>query len=92
MSADIQIMGVVGLYLALSLFVGLRAGKGVSDSATGFVVGDRAMGGVLMYFVTGATIFSAFAFLGAPGWAWSRGAAAFHILAFGIPGFIPFVS
>jgi SSS family solute:Na+ symporter len=90
MSADQQIIAVVGGYLALSLFVGIRAGKGVSDSATGFVAGDRAMGGVLMYFVTGATIFSAFAFLGAPGWAWSRGAAAFHILAFGVLGFIPF--
>ncbi len=43
-----------------------------------------------MYFVTGATIFSAFAFLGAPGRAFSTGAASFYIIAFGVIGFVPF--
>lgn len=84
------ILLVVGAYLALSLAVGWRAGRGTSASAAGYVAGDRSMGGVLMYFVTGATIFSAFAFLGAPGRAWSTGAGAFHILAFGVLGFVPF--
>ena len=78
MSDEAQILLVVGAYLALSLFVGWRAARTASDSATGFVAGDRSMGPVLMYFVTGATIFSAFAFLGAPGRAYSTGAAAFH--------------
>ena len=43
-----------------------------------------------MYFITGATIFSAFAFLGGPGWAYSKGAAAFYILGYGALGFVPF--
>ena len=42
-----------------------------------------------MYFVTGATAFSAFAFLGGPGWAYSRGAAAFYILSYGALGMVP---
>ena len=54
------------------------------------MAGDRTLGLVLMYFITGATIFSAFAFLGGPGWAYSRGAASFYILAYGVLGFIPF--
>ena len=58
MSAEAQILLVVGAYLALNLFVGWRAARSASDSATGFVAGDRSMGPVLMYFVTGATIFS----------------------------------
>ncbi len=90
MSAEAQILAVVGAYLALSLGVGWRAGKGTSASATGYVAGDRAMGALLMYFVTGATIFSAFAFLGAPGRAYSTGAGAFYILAFGVLGLVPF--
>lgn len=90
MSAEAQTLLVVGGYLLLSLAVGWRAGKGTSASATGYVAGDRAMGALLMYFVTGATIFSAFAFLGAPGRAYSTGAGAFHILAFGALGFVPF--
>ncbi|MGD9387359.1 MAG: sodium:solute symporter family protein, partial [Gammaproteobacteria bacterium] len=55
----------------------------------GFVAGDRNFGFLVMYFVTGATVFSAFAFLGGPGWAYSRGVAAFYILAYGALGMAP---
>jgi SSS family solute:Na+ symporter len=34
-------------------------------------------------------VFSAFAFLGGPGWAYSRGAAAFYILSYGVLGMLP---
>ena len=84
------VLGVVAGYLGLCLFVGVRAKGDTSDTATGYVAGDRALGTLVMYFITGATIFSAFAFLGAPGWAYSRGAAAFYILGFGTLGFVPF--
>jgi SSS family solute:Na+ symporter len=43
-----------------------------------------------MYFITGATIFSAFTFLGMPGQAYKQGAASFYILSYGILGFVPF--
>jgi SSS family solute:Na+ symporter len=56
----------------------------------GYVAGDRSFGLLAMYFVTGASVFSAFAFLGGPGWAYSRGAAAFYILAYGALGMAPF--
>jgi SSS family solute:Na+ symporter len=76
-------------YLALTLWVGLRAGRGTSSTVDGFVAGDRNFGFLVMYFVTGATVFSAFAFLGGPGWAYSRGAAAFYILSYGVLGMLP---
>jgi SSS family solute:Na+ symporter len=57
---------------------------------TGYVAGDRDFGTIVMYFVTGATVFSAFAFLGGPGWAYSRGAAAFYILGYGVIGIAPY--
>jgi solute:Na+ symporter, SSS family len=84
------VVAVVALYLVVCLWLGFRAGTGSSDTATGYVAGDRAMGPVLMYFITGATIFSAFTFLGMPGWAYSRGAGSFYVLAYGILGFVPF--
>ena len=80
---------VVMAYLALTLFIGLRAGRKSSHTVTGFVAGDRDFGLLVMYFVTGATVFSAFAFLGGPGWAYSRGAAAFYILSYGVLGIAP---
>ncbi len=81
---------VIALYLAVTLAIGLAAGRRSSKSVTGYVAGDRSFGLLVMYFVTGATIFSAFAFLGGPGWAYSRGAAGFYILSYGVLGMAPF--
>ncbi len=80
---------MIAAYLGLTLWVGLRAGRGTSSTVDGFVAGDRDFGLLVMYFVTGATVFSAFAFLGGPGWAYSRGAAAFYILSYGVLGMLP---
>lgn len=77
------------VYLALVLAVGLWSGRGVSRSVTGFVAGDRRINGVLLYFIVGAAVYSSFAFLGTPGWAYSRGGAAFYVLCFSALGVIP---
>ena len=76
-------------YLFVSLLVGILAGRRASSSTAGYVVADREFGFIIMYFVMGASIFSAFAFLGGPGWAYSRGAAAFYILSYGTVGLAP---
>jgi SSS family solute:Na+ symporter len=76
-------------YLFLSLLIGLLAGRGTSQGTVGYVAGDRALGTVVLYFIMGASIFSAFAFLGGPGWAYSRGAAAFYIISYGTVGLVP---
>jgi len=84
------VLTVAFVYLAACLVVGMWPSKRTSDSAEGYVAGDRAMGLLVMYFITGATIFSAFAFLGMPGWAYSKGVAALYILGYGSLGFVPF--
>ena len=76
-------------YLLVSLMVGVMSGRRASSSTVGYVAADREFGFLVMYFVMGASIFSAFAFLGGPGWAYSRGAAAFYILAYGVVGLAP---
>lgn len=76
-------------YLLISLMVGLASGRRASESAEGYVAGDRSLGFLVLYFVLGASIFSAFAFLGGPGWAYSRGAAVFYILSYGTVGLLP---
>ncbi len=80
---------IIFTYLAVTLGVGLAAGRRASRSVQGYVAGDRDFGLLVMYFITGATVFSAFAFLGGPGWAYSRGAAAFYILTYGVLGMAP---
>lgn len=81
---------IIAAYLTLTLGIGLAAGRRQTESVAGYVAADRSFGLLVMYFVTGASVFSAFAFLGGPGWAYSRGAAAFYILAYGALGMAPF--
>lgn len=89
MNKSTLITTVIFTYLAVTLAVGLVAGRRASRSVQGYVAGDRDFGLLVMYFITGATVFSAFAFLGGPGWAYSRGAAAFYILTYGVLGMAP---
>ncbi len=91
MSPDAWIVTGVSLaYLIACLWVGMRGGAGASDSAVGYVAGDRALGPLVMYFIVGATVFSAFSFLATPGLAYTSGAAVFYVLGYGLVGFIPF--
>ena len=83
------VSSVIGVYLLITLMIGLRAGRRSTESVQGFVAGDRSFGFLVFYFVTGASVYSAFAFLGGPGWAYGRGAAAFYILSYGALGMAP---
>lgn len=76
-------------YLVFVLVLGLVPTMRASPSVAGYVAGDRAVSTFVLYFLLGSAIFSAFAFLGMPGWAYSRGAAAFFIVAYGALGLIP---
>ncbi|MBI1393243.1 MAG: sodium:solute symporter family protein [Alphaproteobacteria bacterium] len=84
------VSGVIAAYLILTLAIGLISGRGASKSVAGYVAGDRDFGLLVMYFVLGASVFSAFAFLGGPGWTYSRGAAAYYILSYGVLGMAPY--
>ena len=83
------ITAIVSGYLLLTLIIGLLAGRRTSSGVTGYVAADRRFGVLPMYFIVGGTIFSAFAFLGGPGWAYSRGAAVLYILSYGVLGIAP---
>ena len=90
MSREVGILLIALGYLALSLVVGLVfGGRSSGSDSQGFVAANRSFGLLVMYFIMGASIFSAFAFLGGPGWAYSRGAAAFYILSYGTIGLVP---
>jgi SSS family solute:Na+ symporter len=83
------ITAVVLAYLAITLAIGIIAGRRATRGVTGYVAADRQFGLLAMYFVIGASVFSAFAFLGGPGWAFSRGMAVLYILSYGVIGLAP---
>ena len=89
-TSAVVVVAVAAAYLVACLVIGMWPGKRGSDSAAGYVAGDRSFGLLVMYFVTGATIFSAFAFLGGPERSYVRGGAAYYVLGYGILGFVPF--
>jgi solute:Na+ symporter, SSS family len=89
METGTVILLIVAVYLLISLLTGLLPSFRITKSVGGFVAGDRSMNVFILYFVIGASIFSSFAFLGGPGWAYSRGAAAFYIIAYGVIGIVP---
>ena len=51
-------------------------------------VGGRRFGVILVWLLMAGEIYTTFTFLGASGWAYSRGAPAFYILAYGTIGYI----
>ena len=89
METWLVVLIVCGAYLAATLAMGLASSRTITNTVTGYVAADRTMNVLVLYFVLGASVFSSFAFLGGPGWAYSRGAAAFYILAFGTVGMVP---
>ena len=86
---QIALVMMIG-YLVIALLIGILSGKGRdSGSLTEFTVAGRDLNLIVTWFLMGGAIFSAFAFLGAPGWAFSRGAPAFYILAYLVFGIVP---
>lgn len=77
------VSAITAAYLGAVLTVGLRArSRSTGATLAGYVADERGLGFLVLFFIMGAEIFSAFAFLGAPGWAYSRGAPALYLLGY----------
>ncbi len=83
------ITAIIFIYLFFILFLGSFASKGQKSTVVEYIAASRSLGFFVMYFLMGGAIFSAFAFLGGPGWAYSKGGAAFYMLGFSAIGMVP---
>ncbi len=83
------ILAVILVYFVIIVFIGIKGSRGKSSSIEEYVAASRSLGFLVMYFLMGGAVFSAFAYLGGPGWAYSRGAASFYILSYTCLGIIP---
>ncbi|ADQ66335.1 Na+/proline symporter [Halogeometricum borinquense DSM 11551] len=66
-------MGVVGVYLVVSLLVGFVAYRLTSRDAEDYYLASRSLGTVVLLFTTFATLLSAFTFFGGPNLAYGAG-------------------
>ncbi len=69
-------------WLALNLIVGLAAKRKETLNIEEYFVASKGFGLIILWFTLAAGWLSAFAFLGGPGWAFSRGAPSFYIIIY----------
>jgi len=74
--------------IVLSAAVGIFAGRKVKMNLENWTVGGRRFGAVLIWLLMAGEIYTTFTFLGASGWAYSRGAPTFYILIYGTLAYI----
>jgi SSS family solute:Na+ symporter len=73
-----MIFAIVGI----SAIIGILAGARRKMDLEQWTVGGRGFGAVLMYLLMAGETYTTFAFLGASGWAYSRGGPTLYIMAY----------
>ncbi len=69
--------------IVLSSLLGIYAGRRVKMNLENWTVGGRRFGIVIIWLLMAGEIYTTFTFLGASGWAYSKGAPTFYILVYG---------
>ena len=82
MSPRIVSLAVILAIAGLGGGVGFLAGVRRKMDLEQWTVGGRGFGAVLMYLLMAGEIYTTFSFLGASGWAYSRGGPTLYILAY----------
>ncbi|GHH99632.1 sodium:solute symporter family protein [Neobacillus kokaensis] len=70
---------IIGLTMALSIFLGLRARKGQEMKLEQWAVAERNFGSLIMFVLMAGEMFSTFVFLGASGAAYRMGGPTIYI-------------
>ncbi len=65
--------GLIGLYLVVTIFIGIQANKKMTMSLEDFLLCGRQAGFIVLYLTVVATFHSAFAFLGSGGFFYTHG-------------------
>src|SRR5665647_763224 len=82
MSDSIVSLTVTFGIVVVSSVVAIYAGTRRKMSLEQWTVGGRSFGVLLVWLLMAGEVYTTFAFLGASGWAYSRGAPALYILAY----------
>ena len=81
MSDSFIIAALAVSYLVVVLVVGIAGRRSDAENSLDvFLAGGRGLGFIVLFFIIGAEFYSSVTFLGAPGWAYSRGVPALYLL------------
>ncbi|MFE1629496.1 sodium:solute symporter [Brevibacillus reuszeri] len=70
---------IITAFMALSIYLALRARKGKEMTLEQWSVGNRGLGSMLVFLLMAGEAFTTFTFLGASGFTYAAGAPAFYI-------------
>ena len=82
MSARLTALAIIFGIIFLGAGIGFVAGARQKMDLEQWTVGGRGFGSVLMYLLMAGEVYTTFSFLGASGWAYSRGGPTLYILAY----------
>ncbi|VBB04989.1 sodium/solute symporter [Lucifera butyrica] len=88
MNNAISSLIIIFLFVITATIVGMIPGMNKKMNLEEWAVGDRNFGRWLNWFILSGEIYTAFAFLGASGWAYARGGPTFYILGYGALAYI----
>jgi len=88
MTPSVVAMSVIFGIVLLGSLVGFGAGAGRKMNLEEWSVAGRSFGVVFMWLLMAGEIYTTFAFLGASGWAYSRGGPALYIMAYITLGYV----
>ncbi len=76
-------VAIIFSWIVITLVVGILAGIKRKFNLEGYLVSGRALGALFLYMLFAAEIYSAYAFLGTAGWAYSFGMPIMYAFAYG---------
>ncbi len=82
MSNEVAAIIVISVFVIGATIIGMIPGLRKTLSLEEWAVGGRSFGRTLNWFILAGEIYTAFAFLGASGWAYARGGPTFYILGY----------
>src|ERR1700720_3680318 len=82
MSPSTVALVVIFAIVVLGAGIGFLAGARRKMDLEQWTVGGRGFGAVLMYLLMAGEVYTTFSFLGASGWAYSRGGPTLYVLAY----------
>ncbi|WP_021171065.1 putative symporter YodF [Sporomusa ovata DSM 2662] len=88
MGNEVSALLVIFIFIIGATVVGMLPGMKKKMNLEEWAVGGRNFGRWLSWFVLAGEIYTAFAFLGASGWAYSRGAPSFYMLGYGALAYV----
>src|SRR6266513_5270021 len=88
MSAGAIALTIICVIVGIGSFAGFYAGSRQKMDLEQWTVGGRGFGLVFVWLLMAGEIYTTFTFLGASGWAYSKGGPVLNILAYGQLGYV----